>query len=313
MAINYASFNELSIPPEQHSSAELQTWLTLLVQTLKKAWSMGLKRLRIRADFQNTRTNDGLTIGEVIWDLPHGDRNFLLIATDAPHIRDDEIDKIEGFLKISIRAVNGTEVDSAEGLVCAFVHGTIAISIQSEPQWCQDTAALEFVSEKDSSLQRIDIRHVSSAHHLTNYASFVGKITFDSSKYLLSEDNPLPNSKFATEFVAHGDWHPVTQAMITGPEEEKIAKIHDLAHTIAEANGYREEREVTSLNRKIHKSYRQIFSSTYGDTKLYLSTDFEKGAFEVCDEDGRHLGEWLFSGVKHQGPDKTGAHNIALS
>ena len=61
---------------------------------------------------------------------------------------------------------------------------------------------------------------------------------------------------------------------------------------------------------------RQIFVSifTVDGHELFLSTDFEKpaGAFEVCDRNGRHLGEWLFSGIQNGAPDTSGSHDIEV-
>jgi hypothetical protein len=77
-------------------------------------------------------------------------------------------------------------------------------------------------------------------------------------------------------------------------------------------NGYQEEDNLSAFNGQLSDSYRQIFSFSLKKGKLYLSTDFEKGAFEVCDEKGRHLGELLFSGVWQNKPDLSGNHNIRL-
>jgi hypothetical protein len=81
-------------------------------------------------------------------------------------------------------------------------------------------------------------------------------------------------------------------------------------------NGYEHSPELSASNSKDARALRQVFVSAFTPQgrEIYLSTDFEKaaGAFEVCDCEGRHLGEWLFSGKKNREADASGGHNIIV-
>jgi len=98
---------------------------------------------------------------------------------------------------------------------------------------------------------------------------------------------------------------------------DKIAVIKELAPQIAYRNLYKLNETLSNYNDKNNRGNGkttpfQIFEQGIGNDKLYLSTDFEKGAFEVCDKNGKHLGEYFFSGKKNEDADKSGGHDIML-
>jgi hypothetical protein len=122
----------------------------------------------------------------------------------------------------------------------------------------------------------------------------------------------FPNLSYSDELV-NGNWtnfyDEQERKKIFG-SGSKEAIIRNIAEKIAIRNFYTFNPAISSNNQKIKKSFRQIFEAGEGKQKIYLSTDFESGAFEVCDYRGWHLGEYLFSGKKEKGGDSS--HNIIL-
>jgi hypothetical protein len=310
MAIDYASFNELSCQPNVYSSAQLRTHLIAFVQTFDRAWQMGLRHLRVRPDFTTTQTTDGRLLIEVISALPHSERGILLRAADMPHIRDEQIDEVERFVNTNVHGVDGTPTNEAEGFLCALIQKTLAMSIPSEQRWQGAVVKLRINKEGDRTMRDVDVPHASNSAHLNSHAALIGKITRRVSP---NSANPLPNSNFSTRFIASNNWPATLQSILAGPPGQKAAQIAEFAATIAAVNGYVEERKLSTMNQKATGGLRQIFSLGEHEKTLYVSTDFEKGAFEVCGEMGKHLGEWSFAGIKQGDADTSGSHDIILS
>jgi hypothetical protein len=309
MAIDYASFNELSCQPNTYSAAQLRTHFIAFVRTFDRAWHMGLRYLRVRADFRTTQTTDGRLLIEVITALPHSERGILLRAADVPHIRDEEIDEVEKFISTNVHALDGMATNQAEGFLCALIQKTVAMSIPSDARWQGVVVKVRINEDGDPTMRNIDVPHASNSEHLKSHAAFIGGITL---RLAPTQANPLPNSTFVTRFIANNNWPGTMQAILAGPSAEKLTRIADLATGVAFANGYVENQKLGSINQKASGSLRQIFS--FGELKesLYISTDFEKGAFELCDHAGRHVGEWSFSGAKQGDADESGSHNIVF-
>jgi len=167
--------------------------------------------------------------------------------------------------------------------------------------------------EPSGHLVSIEVPHASHSTHIGSHIRWASRRTCSEHDLLPSEDRPLPNTKFSDHLV-NDDWntfYSVTSAL--GPFE-RTARLHDIALEVAYANGYDYCAELSHRNKQRSNSLRQIFVSAFTPSgrELYLSTDFEKaaGAFEVCDRNGRHIGEWLFSGRKNGNADTSGHHNI---
>jgi hypothetical protein len=307
MAIDYASFNELSCRPNAYSAAQLRAHFVAFVQTFDRAWQMGLRFLRVRTDFTTTPTTDGRLVIEVLSALPHSERNILLRAADAPHIPDEQIDAVEKFISSNVHALDGIPTNQAEGFLAALILNTVAMSLPSDQRWQGAVVRVRINEQADLTMRDIDVPHASNFDHLNSHAALIGRITLRASP---TQMNPFPNSNFATRFIANGNWPATLQAILAGPPAEKLAKIGGLATKVASVNGYVDERKLSTINQKASGSRRQIFS--FGELKesLYLSTDFEKGAFELCNHAGRHMGEWSFSGIQRGDADESGSHDI---
>ena len=79
---------------------------------------------------------------------------------------------------------------------------------------------------------------------------------------------------------------------------------------VALRNGYIKDNEVSAYNSS--KSHiRDIYNS---QTKpiVYISADVEHGCIEVCNNKGKHQGEYTYCGERRTPPDKTGHHDIMI-
>lgn len=142
------------------------------------------------------------------------------------------------------------------------------------------------------------------------------KLCFQNSKlYNFDFDNWIPKEKYLplTEIsnqLVDDDWNNFRDNLRKNAQN-KEAVISQKAKEVAIINGYDLDEQVSKLNKsKEHK--REIYKAGNSRDTIYLSVDFEKGGFEICDFDGVHLGEFWFDGSQTQEADKTGKHNIQI-
>lgn len=110
-----------------------------------------------------------------------------------------------------------------------------------------------------------------------------------------SLNKPFPNLKLSNEFM---DLVKFREDINRNPHD-KQAIIQPVADGIAKLNGYKFNKNLSTLNQRKSSSYRKIYESVCSDEeKIYLSVDFEKGAFELCNHEGVHQGEYKFDGEK---------------
>lgn len=95
---------------------------------------------------------------------------------------------------------------------------------------------------------------------------------------------------------------------------ELMALADELGKDVAEANFYVYENVLSQSESRLRNSQRRIYSLTLpNDEKQYLSIDFHKCfCFEVCDDKGRHIGEYRFDGLENGNStiDTSGNHDI---
>lgn len=306
---NFASFNELSLPAERFSAAQLREFLIELAHTFNASWKFGLRKLRVGETFRSILTSDGLLLEEVLRTLPAEEKGIIYSAADSPHILESEAKEIEDFVNSSVIQVGDNFVDNCEGLLCSFVHKVIAISIPSEEFWKKSMLSVILKTNKIDK-QSHDIPHASTVSHISEHIVVIGQLIFETNGKLPTTSAPFPNAEFATKFIANEDWTTIAKQLNNCSHFEKIPRISPTAEKVAIVNGYTFDKETTRKNRDSAGSYRQIFACNSKNGKIYLSTDFEKGAFEVCDKNGVHLGEWTFDGKKHKNAEKS--HNILV-
>ncbi len=138
----------------------------------------------------------------------------------------------------------------------------------------------------------------------------------------------LPNLNFSLEFLA-SEYTKATGKNAMAAEEvgqffydEVVKKLPKgqggegemirLAREIARRNYYEEDFELSSKEQQRRGSLRKIFRVKKDELWQYLSLDFEKCAFEVCDHNGRHQGEFRFDGQENgrNTKDPSGKHDI---
>lgn len=95
-----------------------------------------------------------------------------------------------------------------------------------------------------------------------------------------------------------------------GGQRDKLADYQIVGAAVARINGYVADPVISSINATDRKK-RNIFFN--GKLEKYISIDYEKGAFELHDLKGKHLGEYNYQGDLISGADLKGGHDIRLS
>lgn len=312
MSLDFVVFNDLSCASNLHDKESLLDLCDKLITAFKRANQMGVSRMRTRSDFVTIPTTDEFILYDSILALPFEKRNLFLSILDCPYIQESEIREVDMFLGINVVRVNGVSVESAEGLISAYVHKCPSVSMLSDSQWDASSIEIEYNENAIASVGLAHILHASREAHFDVMIEELGLEALRVLGLIPTPEIPLPNAAFAKSFLAKGDWQKVATRIRRCSAGERIAIIGPLAQILAKINGYVFEPVITSTNQQAFSTYRQIFSFGDDPRKFYLSTDFEKGAFEVCGRDGRHLGEFLFSGVRSSEPDATGRHDLIV-
>ena len=93
---------------------------------------------------------------------------------------------------------------------------------------------------------------------------------------------------------------------------DMIALSLEVGKVIAEANFYQYNDQVSKLNNSSDR-IRDIYSISFKGKVIYLSIDIDNATFEVCDHQGRHLGEYPFDGGVPKSADPNGGHDIKVN
>ena len=101
-------------------------------------------------------------------------------------------------------------------------------------------------------------------------------------------------------------------ALGNGGEYRKLSSNEkvEFCRNVVERNFYTFEQELSSKEKQLRNSQREIYSVDKNSKKLYLSMDHENGAIEVCHENGVHQGVINLLGKKIQEADGSGKHDI---
>jgi hypothetical protein len=202
------------------------------------------------------------------------------------------------------------------GLGAAYLLDSLAVSVLSEPKWDVDQLDLQKRQLNHEGnigpWQPISIYHASKPQHIeknkVQILKLISRNSFDWANWQPS-DNLLPVVNLSNQLV-EDNWNKFKEELRHLPSPEKNAKIEEIAKNVAEINGYTYDQEVSAYNKTKHK-LRSIYAAGSSRHKIYLSTDFETGAFEVCDHKGQHLGEYSFRGEQTKEADNS--HNIKLT
>ncbi len=311
-------FNELSATNPAEDKAQAMAWMQTLLKTCKAAHKLGFTQLRVRHDFLQTTISRNYTILDWLRETDFDSQALLMGIRQSPPIG-KEIQEEKYIYMEQIVLANDEEnqmEQEAEGLGVAYLtnqNGTLAVSFDSDFKWDKTEIALiyRFLKEGKSCEACVKVKHASKPKHLNEHKIWALKKKSLSEPYKNlkpSLHNFLPNKKISNQLV-DGDWNKFREQLAQYPDS-KNALIQEMAAHVAEINGYQFNQSLSSHNQKMKNSLRFIYEAGEGNQKIYLSTDFEKGAFEVCNYRGTHLGEYSFN------EEKTGKaksdHNIDL-
>jgi hypothetical protein len=309
-------FNELSATVPAENKFQAIGWIETFLDTCIKLEYLLVEdkiptrqlRVRVRDDFLLIQLSPNYTINDWLCDsnVDFNLKTLLLGLRQSPCI-DDEVQE-ERFILEHIYFEEPQQ--KPEGLVVAYLNGSLAISFDSHSKWDKTYIPLiRVVGEKQEELQ---IRHISKANHVKEHKVWLLKTSdFNWLTWQPSLDNLLPRVHLSNQLV-NNDWGKFTRELFAKPPGEKLDTIKKMARNVAEINGYTFNQGLSSHNQKIKKSLRAIYEAGEENNKMYLSTDFEKGRFEVCNYRGKHLGEYNFGGEKTSDADNQGKHDISI-
>ncbi|GEM_PF-2003593 len=138
----------------------------------------------------------------------------------------------------------------------------------------------------------------------------------------------LPNLEYSMQFLATEAERVLSDQVISMAEagqcfyDEVVKRLPKgqggegemirLSREVARRNFYEEDFDLSSREQQRRGSQRKIFKVKKAEIWQYLSLDFEKCAFEVCDQNGRHQGEFRFDGKENgrNTKDSSGKHDI---
>jgi len=305
-------FNELSCMEVPNGIYDAVGTLRRFVDTLREGFRLGFERVRATSQFWPNGLIGGQHVRELVKHLDKDSREFLFLLFSAPYIDKivcEEIgaDDKQEFVPFCF---------NPSGLVSAILVDTVAVSFDCGAKWQQ--SHLEFDINCHWPKCRLagpkTVRHAASVSHWESHLVWASRKCCSKEQLSATPENPLPNSKFSNQ-LARDDWAQFLLPFTNAPANEKTAKLRVTGADVAWMNGYARDERLSSLNSRRADAIRDVFRSEFSDPPMYLSLDLEKshGAFEVLDSAGRHLGEWMFSGVQNRARDRNGDHDIAMA
>ncbi len=310
--IDFAIFNELSATEQATGVHQAIDWIKGLIDVMKSGCRLGFRRLKTRHDFRFHQLTDDERLIDVVSRLDRDRRNLIFSLLSSPYLEPaDE----SAFLSFNVLSVADETRADAEGLLSGYVSDALVISFDTHVRWRTPEIQLGLEYDTTREIRSVDVRHASQATHVGKHIRWASRRSCSVQELTPRNDQPLPNMRFSDQLV-NDDWHEFYSETSTLSAPEKTARLRTVAEDIAYMNGYDYCATRSARNSQRSGALRQIFVSKYTRPghELYLSTDFEKaaGAFEVFDRNGRHLGEWLFSGSKNGDADGSGRHDIIV-
>lgn len=167
--VNFAVFNELSLPLDAYNyKAQFGVFFNLLREmSIRK-----ISKLRMSNAFRNYEITNGVNFQQFIGQCTDRELKarislFLadnIILVDSPLILDSEIDDCEEGISSSYEFEGDTLL--LDGIVCADIFQTIAISFTSNEKW--NTHSLQLTRNNAV----IDVMHASCDQHLLRHNNF---------------------------------------------------------------------------------------------------------------------------------------------
>ena len=298
-------FNELSANNPAKDKTQAMVWMQTLLKTCKVANKLGFTQLRARDDFTQLEISANYTILDwLLHDADFDSQTFLRSLLQSPCIG-KEIQEEKYYLSKEIILTENEIEQEAEGLRVAYLtnqNGTLSVSFDSDSKWDKTEISLIYRFDKEKKLceEHVTVKHASKPAHINEHKVWALKKKSLSVLYKNlkpSLHNILPKKKISNQLVDN-DWDKFREKLKLYPDN-KNAMIKEMAANVAEINGYKFNPDLSSHNQKVKKSLRFIYEAVdEHNNKIYLSTDFEKGAFEVCNHCGKHQGEYSFNDRK---------------
>jgi hypothetical protein len=316
-------FNELSAMQPAENKRKAMEWMETLLNSCRDANVLCTKPLRLRVsyEFRQTQIAENYTIENWLSDKTVKKRwtSLLLALIDSPRIGKKIQEEKYIFTKNFEYKEDDTILAQGNdlGLGIAYLTGeqekdSLAISFNSHPRWDKTEVSLLHFTNGAVEPQEVKVKHASNTSHVKVHKVWILKSNeFDWSKWQPSVDNLLPRVDLSNKLI-EGDWEKFRNELRHLQSQEKNAIIEKLAKNVAEINGYSYNQRLSTHNQKRQKGLRSIYEAGVGKQKMYLSTDFETGAFEVCNHKGWHLGEYSFGGEQTKEADNSGQHNILI-
>lgn len=172
--VNFAVFNELSLPFERHE--DIHGKFDAFFRTLKELKDRRLNIIRMDRNFTEYEIIDGVMFHEFLGRLT--DREFKrkiktfitngITIIDSPLIKMGECDEQESEYFYNGILTNG-------GLASCDIWNTVSVSFQTSANWNAHNVVLKkhFIAE-DNALQTmtVNIRHLSNTKHIASHAEF---------------------------------------------------------------------------------------------------------------------------------------------
>lgn len=312
--IDFAIFNELSAREQANGVPQAIEWIVELIDVMKRARRLGFRQLRTRDDFRLLNVTATKRIGEIIFSHLDRDRRELILRLQSSPYLNSEADEMS-FLSWNVSSVAGETRGDAEGLLCGFVADALTVSFDTHVRWRTPEIPLTLQHDTTREIRSARVHHASQTEHLRQHVRWASRRSCSISEMTPQINQPLKNTQFSDQLVDN-DWGLFFRETSALSPQEKTARLRGIADDVAFINGFDMSEPLSHKNHQHSGALRQIFISVYTRPghEFYLSTDFEKaaGAFEAFDRNGRHLGEWLFSGSKNGDADGSGHHDIIV-
>lgn len=122
--------------------------------------------------------------------------------------------------------------------------------------------------------------------------------------------NVLTNTSYSNKVTE--SWETYLSEVRRRQRGEQRAHYLYTGSIVASRNYFIKDPELSDLNTRLSRAQREIFRIGSGNSRRYISIDFEKGGFEVYNHTGKHQGAIAFDGHQIEPPDDSGDHDIFL-
>ena len=295
--------NEISLQGLPANNADLDKVVRRFVKLCIMVKKIGFRELRSDIYLLDYEVKAGYPLSKWVSDRSTGDidlkRRFRDLSLKFPLISEDELNSCAK-TKWSEFTHKG---HSAVGLGAAFLKSSIAISFHTHLNWelhkVQDVV-YEYIddSEQEINKELISVNNISRFRHVLAHRVFGQERlkTIPVFPDWVPLENHLPNEGISTPLLNVQKFYNTFQGKT---RIQKTAEARALGKQVAELNFFEYSKGVSKANKG---AIRDIYvSKNTTGRKIYLSIDVEKGAFEVCEDDGTHLKEILFNGKQNGG------------